>query len=181
VIDIDSQPWFVLPDACRPLNLQRGGERTFLRTDELQTVSELNGVKLKGHGLPWFVARDLCLALNIHLGPRSGVPNVTEATNKLNDDERSFYRIEFTDGLGRNHGSRVLVVSESGMYRLVMRSDKPEARKFQDWVTREALPAIRKDGGYIQGEEKVKSGEMRSNLSRTLMVQVIPPICLWVF
>ena len=109
---------------------------------------------------PWFVARDLCIALNIHLGPRSGMPNVTEATKKLEADERSFYRIEFTDGLGRNHGSRILLVSESGMYRLVMRSDKPEARKFQDWVTREVLPAIRKDGAYIMDEEKVRTGEI---------------------
>ena len=47
------------------------------------------------------------------------------------------------------------LISESGLYKLVMRSDKPEARQFQDWVTRVVLPAIRKDGGYIQGEEKV--------------------------
>lgn len=39
-----------------------------------------------------------------------------------------------------------------------MRSDKPEAREFQDWVTREVLPAIRKDGMYVVGEEKVKTG-----------------------
>lgn len=41
-----------------------------------------------------------------------------------------------------------------------MRSDKPQARLFQDWVTRDVLPAIRKDGAYIMGEEKVASGEM---------------------
>ena len=40
-----------------------------------------------------------------------------------------------------------------------MRSDKPEDKKFQDWVTRDVLPAIRKDGAYIMGEEKVASGE----------------------
>jgi prophage antirepressor-like protein len=46
---------------------------------------------------------------------------------------------------------RLVVISESGLYKLVMRSNKPEARKFQDWVTRDVLPAIRKDGGYIMG------------------------------
>lgn len=46
------------------------------------------------------------------------------------------------------------------MYRLTMRSDKPNARQFQDWVTREVLPAIRKDGMYVTGEEKVRTGEM---------------------
>lgn len=51
------------------------------------------------------------------------------------------------------------LISESGLYKLIMRSDKPEARRFQDWVTREVL-AIRKDGAYVAGEEKVKTGEM---------------------
>ena len=41
-----------------------------------------------------------------------------------------------------------------------MRSDKPEARQFQDWVTRIVLPAIRKDGAYHMGEEKVATGEL---------------------
>lgn len=46
----------------------------------------------------------------------------------------------------------MVAVSESGFYKLVMRSDKPEARAFQEWVTREVLPAIRKTGGYrLQG------------------------------
>lgn len=49
------------------------------------------------------------------------------------------------------------VVSESGLYKLVMRSDKPEAKDCQNWVTRVVLPAIRKDGSYIQGEEHVVS------------------------
>lgn len=46
------------------------------------------------------------------------------------------------------------VVSESGLYKLVLRSDKPDAKPFQDWVTQEVLPAIRKDGAYIDGEGK---------------------------
>lgn len=52
------------------------------------------------------------------------------------------------------------IISESGLYKLVMRSDKPEAKEFQNWVTRVVLPAIRKDGGYIHGEEHVVSGAM---------------------
>jgi|GEM_PF-6970342 Prophage antirepressor len=55
-------------------------------------------------------------------------------------------------------GPASYIISESGLYKLVMRSDKPEAREFQDWVTREVLPAIRKDGMYVAGEEKVKTG-----------------------
>lgn len=44
-------------------------------------------------------------------------------------------------------------VAESGLYKLIMRSDKPVAKDFQDWVTREVLPAIRKTGGYLLNED----------------------------
>lgn len=59
---------------------------------------------------------------------------------------------------GKRGNPNTIVITESGLYKLIMRSDKPEARKFQDWVTQEVLPAIRKDGAYISGEEKVKTG-----------------------
>lgn len=57
-----------------------------------------------------------------------------------------------------NNGA--LCINESGLYKLIMRSNKPSAKRFQDWVTRDVLPAIRKDGAYIMGEEKVASGEL---------------------
>lgn len=51
-------------------------------------------------------------------------------------------------------------IPENDIYRLVMRSNKPDAEKFQDWVCEEVLPKIRQDGMYVAGEEKVESGEM---------------------
>jgi hypothetical protein len=54
----------------------------------------------------------------------------------------------------------VKLVSESGLYKLIMRSDKPEAREFQNWVTKVVLPAIRKDGMYVKDEEKILTGEL---------------------
>ena len=52
-----------------------------------------------------------------------------------------------------NGGPYRNVVSESEFYKLAMRcQDRPVARQFQDWVTREVLPAIRRDGGYVAGE-----------------------------
>ncbi len=60
-------------------------------------------------------------------------------------------------GKGMNQAK---LISESGLYKLVMRSDKKEAKAFQDCVTKDVLPAIRKDGGYIMGKEKLKTGEM---------------------
>ncbi|KTE76956.1 hypothetical protein ATE59_08650 [Sphingopyxis sp. A083] len=46
-------------------------------------------------------------------------------------------------------------VTESGLYKLIMRSDKPEAVEFQNWVTREVLPAIRRTGGYVMKDANV--------------------------
>ena len=54
---------------------------------------------------------------------------------------------------GSSGGWQSTIISESGLYKLIMRSDKPEAKGFQDWVTKVVLPAIRKDGGYVQGEQ----------------------------
>ncbi len=99
------------------------------------------------NGQPWFVAADVCRAL--------GLRNTTMAMRSFRTDERGFNRIE-TPG-----GRQMLnTISESGLYRMLTRSDKPEARQFQDWVVRDVLPAIRKDGMYVRGEEKVASGEL---------------------
>jgi len=98
-------------------------------------------------GQPWFVAKDACAAMT--------VVNTHRALSALADDEKGIQRLN-TPGGPQN----LSVVSESGLYKLILRSDKPEAKRFQDWVTRDVLPAIRKDGGYILGEEKVATGEM---------------------
>lgn len=58
--------------------------------------------------------------------------------------------------------ARCSLISESGLYKLIMRAQRinPAVVEFQDWVTKVVLPAIRKDGAYIMGEEKVVTGEM---------------------
>lgn len=102
-------------------------------------------------GAPWWVAADVCRALGIHV--YGGKVNVTEAMKKLQADEVRFDRIELRAGFPRKHA----LVSESGLYKLIMRSDKPEARAFhaplarQDWVTRVMLPAIHKDTAHAIG------------------------------
>lgn len=59
-------------------------------------------------------------------------------------------------------------ISESGLYKLILRSDKPQAKPFQDWVTKVVLPAIRKDGGYIAGEENTDDDDLL--MARALQV-----------
>lgn len=93
------------------------------------------------------MAADVCRILGINLQSR-GDPNVTVALRKLDASQRGLYRIQTLGGL-----QKAAVVSESGLYKLIMRSDKDTARPFQDWVTKEVLPSVRKTGGYLLNEE----------------------------
>ena len=115
-------------------------------------------------GKPWFVARDVLSALGVVLTTGTGLPvSVTNFLKPLAADEKVQVRKSeggYENLFIRAGQYRAHLVSESGLYKLVMRSDKPQARAFQDWVTRTVLPAIRKDGAYVMGEEKVATGEM---------------------
>jgi len=106
---------------------------------------------------PWFILVDVCKAMGVHLRTSRGQIEVNTSNVKaiLRPDEITPCP---TGGMRGPHAP--YGISESGLYRLIMRSDKPAARRFQDWVTREVLPALRKDGMYVMGEEKVKTGEM---------------------
>ena len=82
---------------------------------------------------PWFIANDVCKAL--------GYSNTSKAiADHLDDDER------YNESLDR--GGSLLLISESGLYALILRSRKTGARKFAKWVTSEVLPTIRKTGSY---------------------------------
>ena len=89
-------------------------------------------------GEPWFVAKDVCDILELG--------NTTNALRALDEDEKT----NFTNcNVAQNGGRAPLIISEPGLYKLVMRSRKPEAKEFQRWVTHEVLPSIRRTGGYI--------------------------------
>ena len=118
----------------------------------------------------WFVAKDVCKCLGIQVQP-NGEPNVTVALRKLDPSETALYRIQ-----GNQGGRTARVISEPGLYRLAMRSDKAQAKAFQDWVARDVLPAIRKDGMYVMGEEKVVTGEMGSRHRDGLVSKSGPPL-----
>lgn len=108
-------------------------------------TNEIREVTIDGE--PWFVAKDALFAMGY---PQS---SHSQIASKLDRSELILKRIQ--KGV-RSQG----LISESGLYKLIMRSDKPKAKPFQDWVTKVVLPAIRKDGGYVMGEEKVVTGEM---------------------
>lgn len=90
-------------------------------------------------GEPWFVANDVARVLELE-NPRPSLA-------LLDDDERGVHTIDTPGGQ-----QSVTIISESGLYSLVLRSRRPEAREFKRWITREVLPAIRKTGGYTRDE-----------------------------
>lgn len=92
---------------------------------------------------PWFIAADICKSL--------GYKNTSKAVaDHLDADEQSNESLD-------SGGKPALVINESGMYTLVLRSHKPEARKFSKWVTSEVLPSIRKTGGYADHTPSLKN------------------------
>ena len=85
----------------------------------------------------WFAAADVCAAL--------GIKNHRDSLMHLDDDEKGVVSSDTLGGI-----QNISVVNESGLYTLVLRSRKPEARKFAKWVTSEVLPSIRQTGGYAK-------------------------------
>lgn len=101
--------------------------------------SQVRTVVLDGE--PWFVLADLCRVLGIIRSPSA-------VSERLEDEARRAYPI--VDSLRRTQ--QTTIVNESGMYRVVLRSDKPEALAFQSWLTDEVLPSIRRHGTYATPE-----------------------------
>lgn len=87
-------------------------------------------------GEPWWVLKDVCEIL--------GISHVKDTVNRLEEDEVG--QTEVIDRLGRIQTTNI--INESGLYNVILRSDKPEAKPFRKWVTSEVLPSIRKTGAY---------------------------------
>jgi anti-repressor protein len=89
-------------------------------------------------GEPWFVLGDICRALNLS--------NPSMVAQRLQPHQRS------KASLGRQGDA--IVINESGLYRVVLRSDSPHAEPFQVWVTEDVLPSVRKTGSYTAAPEE---------------------------
>lgn len=107
-------------------------------------------------GEPWFVGKDVAEAL--------GYSNTRKAIrDHLDDDEKMEERI-VTPSRGKQ---KMTLINESGLYSLILSSKLDSAKKFKKWVTNEVLPSIRKNGGYIYGQENMSEDEL---LSRALIL-----------
>lgn len=95
-------------------------------------------------GETWWVLSDVCKALRLS--------NPSVVASRIDPDSRS------KSDLGRQ--GEAVIVNESGLYEVILRSDKPEAKQFRKWVTHEVLPSIRKHGGYLAGQETMTPEEM---------------------
>jgi prophage antirepressor-like protein len=102
-------------------------------------------------GEPWFVAKDACDILGI---------DTNHLREALDDDEITNLR---NSEVWNQPGRAPLIISEPGLYKLIMRSRKPEAKEFQRWVTHEVLPQIRKTGGYIPTSESDSDEDIGQN------------------
>lgn len=90
-------------------------------------------------GEPWWVLADVCKVLEI--------VNNRNIAARLDEDEKG---VTLVDTLGGNQN--MTIINESGLYTVILRSDKPQAKPFRKWVTSEVLPAIRKHGMYATDE-----------------------------
>lgn len=90
-------------------------------------------------GEPWWVLSDVCKVLEI--------TNSRNTAARLDEDEKD---VTLVDTLGGNQN--MTIINESGLYSVILRSDKPQAKPFRKWVTSEVLPSIRRHGMYATDE-----------------------------
>ena len=105
-------------------------------------------------GEPWFVLKDVCEVL--------GVVNDRNVSARLDEDEKGVYQMDTLGGT-----QKMAIINEPGLYNVILRSDKPQAKPFRKWVTAEVLPSIRRTGGYIQGQDVLSPAEL---MAKALMV-----------
>lgn len=111
------------------------------------------------NGDPWFVGKDVAVALG-YSNPRKALIDHVDSDDKMQNDE-----VTIRDSIGREQ--KPTVVNESGLYSLILSSKLEGAKKFKRWVTNEVLPAIRKTGGYIAGQDEMSPEEL---MSKALLV-----------
>ncbi|MGM4891229.1 BRO-N domain-containing protein [Tardiphaga sp. 839_C3_N1_4] len=101
-----------------------------------QYESEFQFRTMDINGENWFVLADACRALDIK--------NASDAAKRLDEDEKGIAPADTLRGT-----QSMLIINESGLFSLILRSDKPQAKRFKKWVTSEVLPSIRRTGSYI--------------------------------
>lgn len=115
--------------------------------------AEVRTVQIDGE--PWFVLADICRELEIS--------HVKDTATRIDEDDLG--QTEVIDRMGRSQ--KAWIINESGLYTVILRSDKPQAKPFRKWVTSVVLPSIRKTGSY-----SVQQPNAFENLSPQLQVLI---------
>lgn len=105
------------------------------------TYNNNNVRTVQKDGEPWFVLKDVCSVLEMDTS------KLKQIADRLEPDEKGRYSVPTLGG-----NQETWVINESGLYNVILRSDKPEAKPFRKWVTSEVLPSIRKHGAYMTPE-----------------------------
>jgi len=104
--------------------------------NELKKVFDGHDIRiLDQDGQTWFVLKDVCDVL--------GLTTPAKVSERLESDEVS--QTHIIDSMNRSQ--ETTIINESGLYNVIIRSDKPDAKRFRKWITSEVLPSIRKNGG----------------------------------
>lgn len=100
---------------------------------------------------PWFVGKDIAAALG-YAAERNAI------ASHVDDDDKLTHKI---DASGQKR--EMTIINESGLYSLVLSSGLPNAKKFKRWITKEVIPSIRKNGGYLANQENMSPAEIVAN------------------
>lgn len=111
------------------------------------------------HNEPWFIGKDVAEVLG-YQNTKKALADHIDPDDKLQGDG-----VTIRDPMGREQ--HPTIINESGLYSLILSSKLSSAKVFKRWVTGEVLPAIRKNGGYIAGQENMTDQEI---LARALLV-----------
>lgn len=123
-------------------------------------ASAIRVVTLEGN--PWFVVNDALPHLGFAHDVKGGFSNRLKC---LDDDQIKTESLPTILAGGRAGPFRKqYIIAESALYTLIMRSDKPQAKVFQDWVTKEVLPSIRKTGSFVTGQPSLVENPQMSAL-----------------
>lgn len=116
---------------------------------------EFGEIRTKNDGTEiWFCLSDICKALDL--------TSPTRVRERLNEKGVSIIHTLTNGGM-----QRLMYINESNLYKVIFQSRKESAERFTEWVTSEVLPSIRKNGGYIAGQENLSDEEL---LSKALLV-----------
>lgn len=140
--------------------MEQGGSSMSTKQDLIPfqfNDAELRVVK-DNQGEPWFVTKDICNVLEIAQPAR--------AVEGLDEDEKGVRKVHTLGG-----SQDMLTVNESGLYTLIIRSNKPQARAFRKWITSVVLPALRKTGSY-----SIPDADAMSNSIPDEFMKVVPEI-----